>query len=769
MIKRNDFRLAFATPIAAVILGMPVTAGAQDNVLEEIVVTAQKREQALQDTPLAITAFSGEELDRAGVLDAFNLTDMVPNLHVGTEDSRDAILITIRGVAQVDRRNTSDPTTAFHVDGTYIPRMSGIAAYFYDLERLEVLRGPQGTLYGRNSTSGVVNVITNKPNFDGFSVNGDVSFGNYEMMQVKGALNIPISDRVAARVAFINNDRNGFSDNGPLVTDGDDADELGVRAHLLWNFTDDTSLLLTGDYYLKQGVGPVSADFDENCAVCNVPVVPGDAQPLDTQGFRDNQDRNFKWELNHSFGNFDAIYLGAWRNHERDYLIDGGNDFDGDVVVEVHDSKSWQHEIRLSSRFDGPLNFILGGYYLDEEINGTFNFSPENFDGMTGMSQGDFLNVFFPDKDFTSESTAAFFNGTYAITDDLTLTAGVRWTRDEKDKGGINDPLNPTAGSHFIVGISDTQGVDPDAIFLKFFTLAQVSNPSWNETTWKVGLDWRINDDTLGYATISTGYKSGGFNRGSNDPDQPSGSPNVANLVVYNPEFIDAYEVGLKTTFADGRARLNAAAFYYDYEDNQQAVVRVIGGIPTNTTINAAAATIWGAELEGTLLFGNGGSAALSLGYLDTEFDEFVGLDDPQTAGQDDLDVAGNELINAPDVTATLTLIPTVWDTEGGGTVTPRLQFHYEADAWLRVHNFPQDKRDSYTKTDASLRYDSGDGRWYADVWVRNIEDDRQKASGNCTSVNGTLFPGAPNPLLKCNTLYTSPLTYGLTFGFRME
>ena len=163
-IKRNEFRLFFSVPIMVVISSIPMTAGAQGNVLEEIVVTAQKRESALQDTPIAMSAFSGDELDRAGAIDAFNLSDLIPNLHVGTEGARDAVFITIRGVSQTDRRNAADPTTAFHVDGAYVPRMSGISSYFYDVERLEVLRGPQGTLYGRNSTSGVVNVITNKPN-----------------------------------------------------------------------------------------------------------------------------------------------------------------------------------------------------------------------------------------------------------------------------------------------------------------------------------------------------------------------------------------------------------------------------------------------------------------------------------------------------------------------------------------------------------------------------------------------------------------------------
>ena len=729
-----------------------MTAGAQGNVLEEIVVTAQKRESALQDTPIAMSAFSGDELNRAGAIDAFNLSDLIPNLHVGTEGARDAVFITIRGVSQTDRRNAADPTTAFHVDGAYVPRMSGISSYFYDVERLEVLRGPQGTLYGRNSTSGVVNVITNKPNLDNFGYNGELTVGDFGLTSLKGMINAPLSDNVGARVAWVKTDRDGYRDNGPLVTaDGDDADELGIRGHLLWDISDNSSLLLSADMYRRTGVGAVGAAT--GCPTCNRTVGRGANGDLNTTGFRDNADDNLKIEFNHSFGDFDFAYLGSSRQHDRDYYMDSDNTaVYSSLLIEPFASESTSHELRFTSNFDGPFNFIAGGYYLDEEINSDFDVRPQHISGMV-------LSVRFVDIDMTIESEALFLNTTYDISDRLTLTAGVRTTDDEKDKGGVNNPANPTAGSYQLVSFVGLGPVAP------IFPRAQVSNPSWSETTGKVGLDFALDADTLIYGSVGTGYKAGGFNRGSSDPLNKASSPRVNNLVVFNPETITAYEGGIKKTYRDGQARLNGSLFSYDYKDLQQGVVRSIGGILVNTTINAAQATIWGAELEGTWLFGESGSANLALGYLNTEFDEFVGLDEPLTDGADNLDVSGNELINAPDITATLVLVPKVWNLSKG-TLTPRLQFHYESDSWTRPHNAPQDRRESYTKTDFSLFYESNDERWYADAWVRNIEDEDVRTYGSCgQSLQGA--SGTPKEIRGCASMFAAPRTFGVTAGFR--
>jgi iron complex outermembrane receptor protein len=227
--------------------------------LEEIIVTATKRETTLQSAPVAVSVIQGEALERAGVVDPDALAFLVPNVDVNSEANRDGLIITVRGVSGTDVRNGADPTTAFHVDGGYVPRLSGANAYFFDVNRVEVLRGPQGTLYGRNSTSGVVNVISNKPEFDAVGGNIEVTAGNFNQFIARGAINIPFSDNVAFRGSFMHNSRDGFSENGGagsvgITEDANDADELAFRAHLLWNIGENSSLLVTGEQYDRDGV-----------------------------------------------------------------------------------------------------------------------------------------------------------------------------------------------------------------------------------------------------------------------------------------------------------------------------------------------------------------------------------------------------------------------------------------------------------------------------------------------------------------------------------
>ena len=741
--------------------------------LEEIVVTATKRESSLQDAPLAVSAFSGSQLDRQGVNDAIGLNNIVPNLNVATEGARDAVFINIRGISQTERRNAADPTTAFYVDGAYVPRMSGINAYFYDVERIEVLRGPQGTLYGRNSTSGVVNVITNKPDTEAVGGNIDVTLGNYNWAQFRGALNIPFSDTVAARFAFIRNSRDGYRDNAP-AEDGDDADDLGVRGHLAWNIGEDTDLLLSADYYQRKGVGTISMQ-----TACPLPctsdlpglsIIPPDSpstHPLNTTGHRDNSDTDFKLELNHSFSGVDLNFIGSWREHERDFLID--NDGSGATIqlgvgptvinsflIETTKSETFSAELRLSSNDDGPLQWIVGGFYMDEEINGDFDVQPM-------LPNAAHLTVQFVDIGFKVESKAAFANASYEFNEQWSINGGIRYTEDDKDKGGINDPANPTRGSYQRVGIVETG--NPVA---PIFPRAQVATPSWTKTTWKIGADWRVNSDSLAYATVSTGYKSGGFNRGSNDPENPSGSPRVNNLVVYNPETLTAYEAGYKSTFADGNGRANFAAFYYKYKDNQQAVVRSIGGILVNTTINAADATIWGLELETSYVYNDsGGMIDLNVGYLNTEFDDFVGLDDPLTPQLDNLDLSGERMINAPELNGTLTWIPGEWDL-WGGTMTPLLSIHYESSYASFLPEFrPAHHQGSFTRSNANLHWESNDGGVWGEIFVNNIEDEDIVTRSGCGQIVnglvGTLVPGG----VGCSHMYAPPRTYGARLGYR--
>lgn len=761
--------------------------------LEEITVTAQRREASLQDTALAVTALTGDDLGRAGVMDIHDLGVVVPNTHVTESVARDTVFVTIRGIAQRNTGTSSDPTTAFHIDGAYVPRMSGVKANFFDLERLEVLRGPQGTLYGRNSTAGVINLITNKPNPSAMDANFEIDAGDYNFREVEGMLNVPLSDSAAGRLAFVKSDRGGYRDNGPLVAAGDDSDELGVRGQVLWDIGENTSILVSADHYKKQGVGNIIQNF--GCGgesrnqpgvtiACNRPVADDVLNtPMNTEGFRDYEDLNFKVELNHDFGNHRLVYLGSTRDHVVSLLndIDGGIDiytargvaFDSSnihaptITSESKDSKSRTHELRLVSALDGQFNYQAGVFYIEDEVESDFAFitSRENFSSRAPIGTF-FLN---DSVNYAAESVAGFFNGRLDISDQTTLVAGVRYTKDEKRL--IGDRANPLAGSHRRIGCIPLArsrpvfppmggfcpgGAAPLANVQNgvFAIIPAVASREWEETTWEIGIDHYLRDDSLLYGKVSTGYKAGGFDFGSLNRS-------TGELNFYNPEKLLAYEVGHKTDFLNGLARLNGAAFFYQYSDNQQSVVRPLNGVATVVTVNAAEASLYGFELEGTVLFGNtGGMVNINFGYIKTEFDEFSDVDETMTPGIiETLDMSGHEMINSPEINTTVTLIPTTFEVLNG-TMSPRLQFRYASDSWLRVHSEAWDKSESYTRTDVSLRYESGRGNWYAEAWLRNLEDDAVKTFSVCT--------GNSRNSIGCSALYMPPRTFGLTIGYRM-
>lgn len=749
-------------------MGAPPSALAQ-NTLEEVIVTATRRAEALTDAPISVTAITGDELIQRGVLDSLGLGDAVPNLTIGTEGARDATYIAIRGVSQNERRNTDDATTPMFIDGANIPRMSGVAAYFYDVERIEVLRGPQGTLYGRNSTTGVVNIITNKPTFDEYGGNIQLGLGSYSATNAQGAFNLPISDSFAARLAFIYQKHDGYLDNGPVVEDMNDADDIGVRAHLLWNIGEATSLLLTADYYNKDAIGNNSVGVPcPSDIFCNVGLGltgdPGDISLLaqtwrpagEQQSFRDNSDTNFKLELNSSFDGFDLTALVSSREHERDYNtgaswgeIVNGLPMDGGVR-ETTKSESINAELRLTSNSDGPLQWIAGLYYLDEEINGEFQFQPNSF-----AFGGNHLNVNFIDRDLTIESQAVFGNLTYDLSDVVTFRAGVRYTDDEKDKGGIAS--DPSAGSYFRVWITE-----PGTILGPPYR-AQVANPSWNETTYDIGLDFAAGDNSLFYVKFSTGYKAGGFNRGSAGPGS-NPRAGVFMLDIYDPETVNAFEVGFKGTFLDGRGRISMAAFLNDYASKVESVVRVIGGVPTNTAVNATNVDIAGIELETSLLYGDsGGRFDFGIGLLDAHYGEFTNLPDPIRAGANVLDVSGDTVLNAPDRSINVSWVPAEWSV-GNGTLTPRLQIIYKSKYTTRPHGLEADIQDDYTRSNVSLFWESDDSGWFGEVFVRNIEDELVQSASGCGNQGHGARPGT---FVGCTKMFQAPRTSGLRVGYR--
>ena len=368
--------------LVAGLAGTPDVARAQDTaVLEEIIVTAAKRETNLQDTPIAITALTGD------MLDSFNIQsshDMISSV-IGLEGTLSAgnLALAIRGVNSENTDVTSDPTVAFHMDGVFRGRQSGGLALFHDIQRVETLKGPQGTLYGRNATAGSINVITNKPvhNTEG-SI--EVLAGNYNRLGVRGVFNTSVSeDLLAVRFAFVDEDRDGYFDNGPEVERPyGDSVESAYRLHALLTPDDRLSVLLTADYQGRGGTGQGTNVLRGADDVLATDLPTPHTVLLNREGFRDDHFRTLKIEVNRSFDNADLTYIGA--HYESD--VNFGLDFDRTNVARdpldiYNGSEQLSHEIRLASNGDGPLQWLGGLYSLDENACLLYT-SPSPRDGL---------------------------------------------------------------------------------------------------------------------------------------------------------------------------------------------------------------------------------------------------------------------------------------------------------------------------------------------------------------------------------------------------
>jgi iron complex outermembrane recepter protein len=788
------------------------TAVAQDTaVIEEIIITAEKRAATVMDTALAVSAFDQAALDRNGVTKVEDLSQLVPNFKFGSLNlGFGGAQLTIRGISNDAITNDGDPSIAVHMDGVYFPRISSANALFYDVERVEILRGPQGTLYGRNTTSGTVNIIPRRPSSEkGFDT--EITGGSDSLISLKGAFNIPFSDNAAARIAFTYAERDGLRGNSP-APDGDDLDELGVRASLLFDLNENASILLSGDYFEQSGNGtamtavPYDRSFDLSGFQYPFSPDPQDF-PLNTTPRTDNADYGFKGELNWGLGATKLTAIGAFRVNERANTVDrDGTDeiptvadlcrFNppprpctaavgptvGNFAVTDQESESTTFEIRLSSdNPDSAFEWIIGAYYFEEELD-------TNFDAfLEGLRGAGFLGpnlvpplpgppaflVLAADPavrvnrftDQASESLAFFGQGSlsFGSDDQFKITAGVRTTEDEKDDGDgsyVGFTLDPlTAPATIDAGSFDptspgaptcTAGNGAITIFR-----CQIRNQSddWSETSFKLGFDWQPTEDWLLYLSATEGYRSGGFNDAN----------------TYNPETLLAYEAGAKGRFMGGRAQAEFSYFYYDFEDQQVSQV-VSAQIVTR---NAAESTITGFEFTGTFVPTDKTRIDITASFLDAEYDVFTDVDDPQTPGIVPEDLSGNKLSKAPEFSVNIGFEPYIFEFGNGSSLTPRINFHYEDDYYLLPFNNPQNLQDSYTRTDLRLNYQFGDdGKYSLEAWVKNIEDD-DVLGAQFTTPNSLLVPpnapfiglppGAGREELLLGS-YLPPRTYGLTF-----
>ena len=701
--------------------------------IEEVVVTAQKRESNLQDTALAISAFTGESMEYKGINDISGLQSEIPNFHVGRE--QDGFRLALRGIGLQGTSSISDPGVAFYVDGFYIPRPAGGSSIFFDANRVEVLRGPQGTLYGRNATGGVVNVISNEPGSE-FEGRAGVSFGARDLIEVRGMVNIPLNDTVATRFAAVHTQQDGYHKNtstAPGTEDyyGSDGD-TSFRGQLLFEDLNGFDVLLSANYSELDGTGVPYVFLERNIGgppptqALVATVGPEDPDPLvsnnDNPAFLDIESLITFIRIQKSFNKMDAFLQAGYFSQDTHTI----QDFDGsEVPISVfekqQDNEAYSVEFRLSSNDDNRLRWLLGAYYFSEE---TFIFRGVN---LNGLARGNFISLpdFLLDEFGNSDTVAGFGSATYDITGTLRLIAGLRYTRDQKDGALIND-------SNF--GLP-TRTPLPNDMF--------DADESFNRLTWKGGLEWDVLESALAYMNISSGYKAGGFNATSN------GQP-------YNEETVLAYEGGIKSNPFGGRAQINADVFYYEYDDMQLSTLTTIAGAPGQLVSNAAEATIYGVEFD--TKFEITGSLLLSLAYsyINAEFDEYLNTD-PRNPGAGQLDLSGNRLPFVPEHTFSAGL-QYEWNLGGMGSVLAAAGTTWHDELFMREYNLRDiDEQGSNTKTDITVSYFPVNSGLSITAYATNLENNAELA-------NVYISPGFIGT--SATAQYTVPRSYGIRLDY---
>jgi outer membrane receptor protein involved in Fe transport len=597
-------------------------------VAAEIVVTAQKREQRLQDVPISVTAISAQTLQDSGVRDIKELTLLTPGLTVTSSSTEAYTTARIRGVGTVGDNPGLESSVGVVIDGVYRPRNGVGFGDLGELERVEVLKGPQGTLFGKNTSAGVISVVTKRPEFD-FKSNLELTTGNYGTLDGALSLTGPLfGDNVAGRLYVVNRNRDGLFDvstgTGPRGDSEDsDRDVTAARGQLLIRATDAMDVRLIADYARREescclaaqiAVGPTQAIIDALTPDAGV-VNPADAFDRNVFGNRSTgqsiRDKGLSAEVSWDVGGNTLTSLTAWRNW--DSVNGQESDFTSADILYREDNSDYfaefdqvSQELRLAGQA-GPLNWVVGGFFAAEDLDASFNvlfgtqfetyygllFSQGTRPNLISLLNGVPLGASYGGgegaRDFhrqESETYALFTNNSFAITEQTELTVGLRYTNEEKTLDSLYTNTNGGVGCALSrARFAAVNASLPAAVVPSFYNLgcSTLSDPVFNNLTGQQTIDesewsgttklaYRFTDDVMSYVSYARGYKASGFNLDRERTPLPSaGAPAFAvdPDTTFRPEIVDSYELGAKTTWLDRSLLLNAAAFYQEFEDFQ--------------------------------------------------------------------------------------------------------------------------------------------------------------------------------------------------------
>ena len=712
--------------VVAITCFSPTTYAAEDQLgaLEEITVTARKRAENLQDVGTSISALGAEEIERRSDIDLQTFANVAPNVVINDlqQGPGSPAAISVRGVGTTDVEKNFDPTVGVVVDGIFIGVNSGAMIKAIDLQSMEILRGPQGTLFGRNSIGGVINVTRSTASTDSFSGAVRAGAGNHGDLQLDGYVNFAVSDKFAFKLGAAKRDNDGWFFNRTRNTDVGKVEFLQLSPSFTFKPTENLEISYRFDKTEQdQDANTVVNMAQANQAWCffYTQCAPNLDTPQSGDRYTVLQNGNgtyqtyFDSELHIANIGWDVregdrieYVFGRFSTDEKVF-----QDWDGTALTLYHTDRPavWNqtsHELRWVHTGD-KLDYTVGLYAWDSDYRIDLRSYIGFGDLLFGLPMGTVLTV---DQTVVqnTESKAAFFEADYRLTDALTLTVGGRYTEDDKDSGLIDAGMPALA------------------------TLGNLNNPfkkSWSEFTPKVNLRYRFNEDAMVYGLYSKGYRAGGFN----------GRPGTyeAASIAYDPETVDNYELGWKTEWLNGRVRFNGSVFVMKYDDKQeeQSVPTTSGTGQQTLVTNAARAEIKGLEFDVLAKVSENFTIGGNVGILDSKFKELVDTDPATPVNQRDLSYL--KLRRAPDLTVTVSPNYT-WEV-GNGRMWVQADLRYVDEMELTFLNSPQSHVDAHEVLDASIGYTIN--QTTITLWGMNLTDDDSWTQAYDVGTSVT-FPG---------------------------
>jgi len=687
---------------------------AQDGAtIEEIIVTARKREERLQDVPISIAAFSAKDLEARSITSLKELGQATPNFsfYNHAQYGNGGAIVYMRGIGQEDPDLYWDMGVGVYVDGAYNGRMQGVDLDLMDVEQVEVLRGPQGTLFGRNTIGGAVNIVTARPT-DDFHGTAEITTGRFNRIDGKASINIPlVPGKMAMTLAGVSRNRDGYSKRldfytGEKTAELGDRNSLSGRVVLNWTPTEDTSFLLSidGTRAREAGSARTVLAYDPTAPLAgllNLFVIPayGDVFLTDSEytsyadgsNFTDLDASGVTLTADWDFGNWAAKSITSYRKTDMITGVDPDGSFYNviDYIADI-EHEQFSQELQISGlSFDNRLNWVLGLYYFNEDGS---NHNPVDiYSDLLAFSPP--LPPIDPsstaDSWVKAESYAVFGQGSYSINDKLSVTGGLRWSYDQKDVTVLR--YAHVTGNGVIIPKTS-------------------KDENWDAFTGRVGLEYAWTEEIMAYLSIARGYKSGGIN----------GRPVTAlSFIAFDPEYTWTYEVGFKSDWLDNRLRLNGAFFFTDYTDMQFQVIQgdPATGVQTTVVDNAAQSEIQGFELDLVAMPVAGLTLNASVGYIDAKYTEL----DPTSTLPISLD---DEFVKTPKWSVTLSGEYTV-PIQDWGELTARLDYSYKSKIHHDAANSLTALQESYGLLNGRLTFDSADGKWAVSLFGTNLTDKR--------------------------------------------